>query len=304
MTASGTTSFIQPKYLTAAALAWTVVSNTKKVSHGVPEAASDEDTTAVMDPVPDMDYVKPVTSNRQVYPVVVTPVANATVARTKPSPQQPRVSAAAMRHLESRRRVRSAMEHSRQVTPVSSGSSVTSASVRYTSPRVTTPLRSSAQNTPDKQAPALVPTTSSARSISGGASVSTTPLKVVHCQPVHFKVKSSTSGTVLRFQCVPTYGSVAENILQRLNGNGSTTSLWSTATNALSSTLDYASAVDRISVNFQDAEGDWCTLSNDDDVQDAVEAAMGRKDSMVRLIVEEHGAGTRVWKSLSTKFGW
>lgn len=292
---------IEPKYLTAAALAWTVVSASQQDARKVPKAhsTSDDDDTDVLDCIPEIE-VEDSNAKKRVVPVVVKPLkATVTSPSLVSSPTHAKVSAAAMRQLESRRRVRSAMlEHNKKETTtpikayVSSGASVASV--------LKSPKDSSARKTGMTTPPATTATTASIRT---PPSVRGSPPSVVDCRPVHFKIKSTTTGTVLRFQCVPTYENLYKSIVERLRRGGAS-SLWSSASNMLSSTLDYAANSDAIYLQFEDAEGDWCTLTNDDDLQDALEASMGRKDSMVRLTVQEQGAATRVWQSFSTKLGW
>ena len=278
-------SLMQPKYLTAAALAYAVIANSKKDQKVSVTEEYDE-----FDPIPEIEEESH-TVNKRVVPVVIkSPVVTHHHTATT-TPRHAKVSAGTMRQLESRRRVRSAMEKYQHHSPkteahISSGTSITGASVRK-SPKLTTPKNTVAKaaiRTPDTAA-------------TSPSSVATSPPSIVSCLPVRFKVKSTTTGTVLRFQCVPTYNNLLQNILERLRTNSKTSSLWSSATDLITSDSG-------LKIQFQDAENDWCTLSNDDDVQDAVEASLGRKDAMVRLTIEEHDTATRVWNSLSTSFGW
>ena len=311
-------ALMQPKYLTAAALAWTVGSASKPDPHKIPVVDSDEDTE-ILDSIPEIEE-DPV-RKKHVVPVVVKPL-KATVnspSVVSSSPTQAKVSAAAMRQLESRRRVRSAMEqhhhqHNRNnkkeptKAHISSGASVssvrTSPKATVNNPKTAT-TSSCSPSTAHISGDAAIRTPPPAHSSkqAGGASVAGTPPSVIDIRPIHFKVKSKTTGTVLRFQCVPTFYNVNQNIVDRLRRGACSKSVWSSATNMLSSSLDYAAAAP-VNIQFQDAEGDWCTLTNDDDLQDALEASMARKDTMVRLEVEEPGAVTRVWQSISTQFGW
>ena len=192
---------------------------------------------------------------------------------------------------------------------VASNSGASSATSARTSPRVVTPNATTSRKT-GMTSPTVVSTKSPYKSSpSGGQNSSVgaaSPPSVVDCRPVHFKVKSTTTGTVLRFQCVPTFVNVQQNVVDRLRGATATTASnssqwWSSATNML---LDSTTSSAAVNMQFQDAEGDWCTLTNDDDLQDALEASFGRKDTMVRLMVQEQGAATRVWQSISTQWGW
>ena len=315
---------MEPKYLTAAALAWTVVSNTSKNLNPRVSGAGEgsDDDTASLDPIPEIESSHSPSQSAVVKKKHVVPVesrihpstssCNASVVSTS-TPTQAKVSAATMRQLESRRRVRSALEHynhhhnhnqhqhhHKQQEKNSGGATVTSASVR-SSPKMAaavTPQKSSlSPNTPsNKNIKVSTPDTEA-------TSKASPPHTIVSLQPVRFKVKSTTTGTVLRFQCVPTFSSVTHNINERLrrsNGN----SFWSSASIMLSSTLDSSTLSCGLEIQFQDAEGDWCTLDNDDDVQDAVQAAAGRKDTMVRLNVKEQDTATRVWQSISSQFTW
>lgn len=330
MTASSSSStlnstlFVQPKYLTAAALAWTVVNSatTNPANrHKLFLNDDDDDDTEFLDAIPEIKEEEEesiLQKKGRVVPVVVKPLtatAKSPTAVATPSPTQARVSAAAMRQIESRRRVRSAMQ-SHNVdsknsntaslrVATSSGASV--ASAKRASPRVVTPNEKIAMTSPTTTSSKKTPPKSSPF---GQNSTVGSPPSVVDCRPVHFKVKSTTTGTVLRFQCVPTFATVQQNVVDRLRGASTATSRstissssqwWSSATNML---LDSATNSAAVTMQFQDAEGDWCTLTNDDDLQDALEASFGRKDTMVRLMVQEQDAATRVWQSISTQWGW
>uniref|UniRef100_A0A7S3LA18 PB1 domain-containing protein n=1 Tax=Amphora coffeiformis TaxID=265554 RepID=A0A7S3LA18_9STRA len=292
MTSSST--MVQPKYLAAAALAYAVVSNSKKDLHKVPArvSTSDDDDSLDLDAIPEIEGDVPTVKKRVVPVVIKAPVVahHRTTAPTTTTPKQAKVSAGTILQLESRRRVRSAMEkyqhpHKKEAH-VTGRTSITTASVPA-SPVSATPKKTIAKATIRTPPPADTPVTTAS-----------SPPSVVSCAPVRFKVKSTTSGTVLRFQCVPTYINLLSNISERLRRNSKTSSLWSTATNLITSSDS------GLTIEFQDAESDWCTLTNDEDLQDAVEASLGRKDDMVRLNIEEHDTAKRVWNSLSTSFGW
>lgn len=320
MTASSSFNMmVEPKYLTAAALAWTVVAASKPDPRKVPayHPASADDDAEIFDSIPEIegdDSLSPsfVTPNKKhVVPVVVKPLtATVTAPSVVTSPTHAKISAAGMRQLESRRRIRSAMEHHQfkkegtAPPPKAHINSGTNASSVRRSLKVSTTWGVSSRKTVPRSPTSSPASTKTSLKTPGGASVLGSPPSVVDCRPVHFKVKSKTTGAVLRFQSVPTFDSVTRNILERLR-RGSNTSLWASASNMLSSTLDeYSSTGAAINLQFQDSEGDWCTLTNDDDLQDAMESSMARKDTMVRLIVEEQAATTRVWQSFSTQMGW
>lgn len=298
---------MQPKHLAAAALTYAVMANSKRNPHRATYRRSsslgdgEDDDSLGFEPIPEIEACDHAVKKKQVVPVdvksaFVTTTHSTDDAATAKTPRQAKVSAAAVRQVESRRRVRSAMEkyqhhsHRKEAHVNNSGG----ASVRRSSPKGTaTPRKTTASNNHS------MPTTTPIRTPSPTtpATAATSPPSVVTgAQPVRFKVKSKTSGTVLRFHCAPIYEDLLQNICERL-GRGKS-NLWNTATNYM------ISSDSALTIQFQDAEDDWCTLSNDDDLQDAVEASLGRKDTMVRLTVQEYGTATRVWNSLSTSFGW
>ena len=301
---TSSSALMQPKYLAAAAFAYAVVANSKKDLNKVPVGvtSSDDDDSLELDAIPEIEGDIPSsTNNKRVVPIVIkSPVVthhrNATTTTTPnaTTPKHAKVSAGTMRQLESRRRVRSAMEQyqhqsHKNKTHINggNGTNITTASLRTSPVSATTPKNSTAKATIRTPPSAVTPVTTA-----------TSPPSVVSCGPVRFKVKSTTTGTVLRFQCVPTYNNLLSNISERLRRNSHTSSLWSTATNFITSSDS------GLTIQFQDVENDWCTLTNDEDVKDAVEASLGRKDDMVRLTIEEHDTAKRVWNSLSSSFGW
>ena len=56
----------------------------------------------------------------------------------------------------------------------------------------------------------------------------------------------------------------------------------------------------RIIITYKDTDGDYCTLTNDDDLQDAIAAA----DVMVRLQVEQESKSLFQTAISSFKLAW
>jgi hypothetical protein len=111
-----------------------------------------------------------------------------------------------------------------------------------------------------------------------------------------FKVKSKVSQTVLRFQCEPTYLLIQANIRARL----------AAATNNSATTTSK-----QLVIQYQDDDDDWCTLSNDDDVQEALHSAATRQDTLVRLYIQDDAdesilttAVSSLGGYISNYFGW
>jgi hypothetical protein len=279
------------------------------------------------DAIPELD-VPSWNADKLIQPVVVKPLtavvspspphkkkSEKTTATTTTTTTTKAPSAAAARQLQSRRRVRSAMEqfqkHPKEQSPqqqTTPDSKVHQNSLSSLRPQISpSPVETKETSTTTRKRTVTPPTTTD--------TTTPTPPESNNTTVVRFKVKSKTSGTVLRFQCSPTYSDVTQNIADRLGrgssrttttttttstGSTSTSSIWSSA----SSLLSQAGGGDALALQFEDVEGDWCTMNNDADVKDAVEAAAHRKDTMVRLTVEERDTATRVWKSLSSHFGW
>jgi hypothetical protein len=248
---TSTLPLIKPQFLTAAALAYSVFS--QPTNSGQKISDDDED---VFDAIPQIDvpafkheaYIKTLETpkkKRTVLPVL-TPATSDSIssspASVSPRPTKARVSAATMRNIQSRRRVRSAMEQYKLTKSIQEPKSCT---VTQDSPLAV-----------EKQP-------------------STMPPSDIHCQPIRFKVKTSNSDTVIRFQCEPCYEIIKRNIEDRLR-------------------------VTAFIIKFKDDDGDWCVLSDDDDLQDAIDAAAN--DVMVRLVVEEESRG--LWPTIALKFGW
>jgi hypothetical protein len=94
---------------------------------------------------------------------------------------------------------------------------------------------------------------------SPSVALQSSPISELDCEElIRFKVKSNKN-TIIRFQCEPSFETVKKNIVNRIGASS------------------------RLIIKYKDVDGDMCTLTNDDDLQDAIAAA----DVMVRLEVEE-----------------
>ena len=315
-----------PKTLTAAALAYAIAkSQVKGTNHSYVYGSfsGDDDVIPQLSekPVTTSARTPPSKPRRVIKPVVVS--TPSTVATNEDSewedvptlssspPLRPQVAtvrrSAVSRHRQSRQRMRSAVEsadhqhlqHHHQVYRHDSKSNQSVASSRRqptarspASPRRTTMVTVPASPSSVKQL-TLPPVTTSSPKNRSSASVSPRPVKpaenasktstsipsTVTSPPVRFKVKSATSTLVLRFQCEPLFDSLSQNISNRLGH-------------------------DKYKVRFQDAEGDWCILSDDHDVDDAIHATTLRKDTMVRLQIQEIANDSMLYKGLSSLGGY
>jgi len=236
---------------------------------------------------------------KRVVPVVmpVTPDTTST-ASTKPTNASPavtpRVSAATMRQIQSRHRVRAAMAAATSakkpkklrahpaaaVTPSPSGRSsanevqtrsrdenqpVCDQAIAPSSSRIVSPSKSGSLTPPKKlfsskdkhqSATKTLPvvttneTTPTAASRMASTSVPSPPPSVIaYQQPlIRFKVKSTTTSTVLRFQCDPTHDSVVDNVARRLGGGGA-----ANTSNSCSNSDDNRK---KFKLQYQDADDD------------------------------------------------
>lgn len=311
---------IDPQFLTAAALAWTVFNpaevkkqgnshhdkdcfdsipeidapsptlstpNKTMVPHLIPSSSassSPASSTGRVSPPVVSRRIKPSPENlyssrnpspsirgggtpnkRTVVPVVI-PSSNASITAPSvtPSPPQVRVSAATMRNIQSRRRVRSAMEHYQQKPKTGD--------LYHASPV-------------HKAPPSVIMTTPSPA----------TQADMSHYQDeepeslIRFKAKSVTTNAVIRFQCEPTFEAVHHQVQEKLQ----------------------LSAATKFCIMFTDVDGDECVMDCDENVSDAICAS--QKDTMVRLTVQEETKSifqsleeesNKLFNSISITFGW
>lgn len=271
---------IQPQLLTAAALTWQLLSQAEKrpqiPSHVfIDDVPNLDDTPTSSRPIsivtpgkkrpsvaPHLiaaSYESCSTSSpnvmkrvkhyepKKVVPVVIpeSPSTHCTDAAAATPPRVARVSAATMRNIQSRQRVLSAMEQYKLKNSDSLSKSP------FTPPAAV--IRESA------------------------VAHCSTPLSDIDCEPTLIRFKVHSKNTVIRFQCEPSFETVQQNIVQRMNFSH-----------------------EKIIINYKDTDGDYCTLSNDDDLQDAIAAA----DVMVRLHVEMVSKNLFQTAISSFKLGW
>ena len=319
---SGTQYFTDPKYLTAAALAYAVVQNSQRDPHRTAHWNHHHGGQDGDDAIPELD-VPFWNAEKLIKPVVVKPLttpatsANSSSGTTttttavgvKKKPKA-RASAAALRQLQSRRRVLDRMaqyNHSKEQQSSTVVVDPTAVKVKSLTSGTAPPVTPS----PDKNNNTHGTTANVTKTTKTTAAAASSSLSLVR-----FKVKSQSTGTILRFQCLPTFEQVKQNITERLGTtttkNSNTTSqklssLWSSASSMLSSNNN--NTTDDVTLQFQDAEGDYITMSTDDDVRDAMDASVARGDTMVRLRVQEGSSSTTsasrvVWKKWSNSWGW
>lgn len=288
MTASS--RIIDPQVLTAAALAWSVLNRPDSkpknydgeadyfddaipeihVSPSIakkqlytPEKTNVPDLIATPDSSPELSPRPKVhISPKTVVPVLIPSSASisSNEAPLSSRPTKARVSAATMRNIKSRRRVKSAIKDYNKQKETKKEQPVAPATVATvaTAPSVTSKSTPSPRKTtsPTK---ITVPVHIHQSSESQGVEISTSPPSAIECALIRFKVKNSTSNAVIRFQCEPIYGTVRRNIEKRMR-------------------------IEKFRITFQDVDGDTCVLSDDENVNDAIKAA---NNDMVRLTVEE-----------------
>mmetsp|Transcript_9446 Transcript_9446/g.17179 ORF Transcript_9446/g.17179 Transcript_9446/m.17179 type:complete len:276 (-) Transcript_9446:137-964(-) len=181
---------------------------------------------------------------KKVVPVVIPESPNTHFMDSAATPPRvARVSAATMRNIQSRQRVLSTMEQYKLKNSDSLSKSP------FTPPAV---IRESVANC-------------------------STPLSDIDSEPTLIRFKVHSKNTVIRFQCEPSFETVQQNIVQRMNFSHQ-----------------------KIIINYKDTDGDYCTLSHDDDLQDAIAAA----DVMVRLHVEIESKNLFQTAISSLKLGW
>ena len=127
------------------------------------------------------------------------------------------------------------------------------------------PMQAPSQNQPIQSLPLATRKsrqTAAPRVVTSGTSSVTSSTEGKRTKQVRFKIKSATSTLVVRFQCAPTIQAIHEHLAQRLGQS------------------------QKMQLKYYDAENDCCLLTDDSDVEEAVRAALIRRDTMVRLEME------------------